>query len=320
MLEYVFVVLLVAGLAPRAALALVEGAIDPNVANSPWAGVVSITPSTGGIFSGALIDPYHVLTAAHVVYANKDTPANVTINLNGTGSLSSQIVASQVLVHPSYLVGNTPSDSQFAWHDDIAVIRLSQPAPVGTPSYSLFHGTPGQNGAPRTITMVAYGGYSDGNSASLLQGASATVKRVGRNRVDLLYADDEGSGKAEVFVFDFDGPTASTNVIPPNIGDNLTLGDNIEAGYAGGDSGSPVFVDDNGVWKLAGVGAFNGDPAAIPGNALQFGAIGGGMLVAPHADWITQQTALPVPEPEAYAMMLAGLAILSLTLRARRRP
>ena len=142
--------------------------------------------------------------------------------------------------------------------------------------------------------MVGYGGYGDGTSPTLLAGPSPSIKRVGQNQIDLLFPDDDtpSSGKAEVFVFDFDGPTAATNVMG-----GLTLGANVESGYAVGDSGSPVFINDNGIWKLAGIGAFNGNPPSVPGNPLQFGAIGGGILVAPYVDWIQQQT-LAVPDAQ----------------------
>lgn len=300
------------------ALALVEGVIDPNNPDSPWAGVVSIT-TPKGTFSGALIDPWHVLTAAHVVNAQKATPANVQVNLNVTGPLSSRITAHSIYVHPSYGTGNTASDQAFAWHDDVAVITLAQSAPPGVPAYPLLSGTPGVNGIPRDITLVAYGGYSDGVSASPLAGASPSIKRVGRNRVDLLVADDEGSGQAELFVFDLDGPTAASNVYGDPTPDNLTLGDDVEASYAGGDSGSPVFIRMGGTWYLAGIAAFNGSPAEEPGGALRFGAIGGGMLVAPYVDWIYQQTAMPLPEPRPLALWLGGLGMLGLYVTQRRR-
>lgn len=304
----------------RPAFALISATVDDNTTESPWAGVVSISPSSGGVFSGALIDSRHVLTAAHVVFGHAATPASAVVNLNYGGNLTSQITASQIFIHPSYTTGNTASDSTFAWNDDVAVTRLSQPVPVGVPTYPLFTGTPGQNGAPVTITMVAYGGFGDGISVALSAAANASVKRVGSNRVDQLLLDDEGSGKAEVFVFDFDGPTGATNFFGTAVNPNLTLGAGIEAGYAGGDSGSPAFVYVNGAYRIAGIGAFNGDPASIVGNENQFGAIGGGMIVAPYVQWINEQTALPVPEPATYAMMLVGLLLAGYAARRRTRP
>ncbi|HRH81509.1 MAG TPA: trypsin-like serine protease [Thiobacillaceae bacterium] len=311
------------GLAGGRAEALVGGVVDTNVPTSPWAGVVSIVPAGGGIYSGVLLDPWHVLTAAHVVYGTRDSPGNVAVNLNFAGTLSSVITASRIAIHPSYTTGNTASDKQFAWNDDLAVITLSRAVPAGVPTYPLFAGIPGRNGASRDITLVGYGGYANGTTSTVTVASHAGVKRVGRNRVDDLLPDDEGSGVAELFLFDLDGLDAATNLMG-----GPTLGENIEAGYAGGDSGSPAFVFDQGVWKVAGIAAFNGKADNGTGSALQFGAIGGGMLVAPYADWIRAQLApsasvltvvvQPVPEPQTWGMLLAGLGLVGLATARRR--
>lgn len=281
--------------------ALVGGTIDPNT-NMQWAGVVSITPAGGGVYSGALIDPYHVLTAAHVVAGHAGNPNGLTINFNAGGDLTHQVPVNRVYVHPDYGKGNVRGGKHFAWNDDIAVVRLSEPAPAGVPVYALASGTPGLNATPTHFTMVAYGGYSDGVSATLLQGSNASIKRVGENRVGALFpADDDGHGVPpgvmEVFAFTFDAPGVAGRL--PG-----------EAGYAGGDSGSPIFIQEAGGWRIAGVAAFNGNPANLPGSSIQYGAIGGGMVIAPYADWIQQQVASPVPEPETYALLLLGLGLV----------
>lgn len=290
--------------------ALVGGTVDANTTASPWAGVVSITPTTNGaVYSGALLDRYHVLTAAHVAASFASDPGKLKININAGGNLTQQLAASHVFVHPDYATGNLPSDNTFAWNDDIAVIRLAEPAAADVPVYPLFNGVPGLNGVTTTITMVAYGGYSDGVSSTLQQGANAAVKRVGQNRITNLFpADDEGAGApanvAEGFVFVFNEPNTTGAIAN-------------ESGYAGGDSGSPIFVNLNGVWRIAGVGAFNGSPGNIPGGAIQYGAVGGGMLVAPYTQWIQAQMTSPVPEPQTYALLLAGLGLVALAARRR---
>jgi secreted trypsin-like serine protease len=293
------------------AQALVGGTVDANTSTSPWAGVVSITPTTNGaVYSGALLDRYHVLTAAHVAASFARDPSKLKINVNAGGDLTQQLVASHVFVHPDYSTGNLPNDNTFAWNDDIAVIRLAEPVAANVPVYSLFNGTPGLGGVTTAFTMVAYGGFSDGVSTTLQQGSNTAVKRVGQNRVTGLFgADDEGGGAppnvAEGFVFIFNEPGT-----PGSIAD--------EAGYAGGDSGSPIFTNDNGVWRIAGVGAFNGNPSNVPGGAIQYGAIGGGMLIAPYAQWIQAQMTSPVPEPDTYALLLAGLGLVTLAARRLR--
>ncbi len=313
---------------PAPAFALMNGSgVDANTSDSPWAGVVSITASQGGTYSGALIGDRYVLTAAHVVYGNRNTPGNLIFNLNYGGNLTQQITGEAVFIHPSYTTGNTSSDSLFAWNDDIAVVRLSSPVVSGVPTYSVFTGSLSDK---REVTMVAYGGSGDGASGTVTSGSNPTVKRVGRNRVDVLLPDDEGSGQSEVHVFDFDGPNASTNVYGnPNDLANLTLGASSEAQYAGGDSGSPIFVNDNGIWKIAGIGAFNGGTELVCDKDAQgklsncintkFGSIGGGMVVAPYAGWIQAQMVSQVPEADTWAMLLAGLGLLAGFAQTRQK-
>lgn len=297
-----------------AANALVGGTIDPNT-STEWSGVVSITTIGGGVYSGALIDRTHVLTAAHVAAGFVNNPGDLKINVNFGGDLTQQITASQIFVHPDFQTGRVIGNGG-VWNDDIAVIRLSAPAAAGVTVYSLFdatlglalNGLPLLNGAPVNVKMVAYGAYADGVSPAAQAGGNAAVKRVGENRLEALYGADAETpgatppaGVAEGFLFDFDAGIAG------------------EASYAGGDSGSPVFVFYQNQWRIIGVGAFNGTPPNVETNSIQFGAIGGGMLVSPYTGWIQAQMAAPVPEPQTHALMLAGLGLVAAAARYRRR-
>ncbi|MEQ1662163.1 MAG: trypsin-like serine protease [Thiobacillus sp.] len=300
-----FGLILLALLSSTSAFAIVGGGgVDANTTSSPWAGVGSVTLS-GGQGSGALIGSQYVLTAAHVV-AGQSASA-ITFNLNVGGNLTQSIVAEAVTIHPSY-TGTSPG-LDGVWHDDLAIIKLSSPVASGTPYYDLFGG----DITGSVMTLVGYGSGGDGING-VTTGASASVKRTGQNKADLLIADDENSAINDVFVFDFDGADSSTNVFGSNMASNLALAD--EAQYAGSDSGSPVFVNDGGVWKIAGVGAFIGDTTASASD-VHFGAIGGGMLLAPHLAWISAQVT-PVPEPQVWVSLLVGLMLVGRAARRRR--
>jgi len=88
-----------------------------------------------------------------------------------------------------------------------------------------------------------------------------------------------------------------------------------------------VFVNDNGVWKIAGIAAFNGGTQLVCGKDAQgglincintkFGAIGGGMVVAPYAGWIQARMTSPVPEPHSWVSFLAGLGLIAGLMRQR---
>ncbi|MBW8328216.1 MAG: trypsin-like peptidase domain-containing protein [Thiobacillus sp.] len=289
-----------AALGNSSAFALVGGSLDANIDSSPWAGVGAITIS-GGVYSGVMLDSQHVLTAAHVVGGQVGTPGNVSFTLNVGGDLTHTYSASAISVYGGYTGMVVGADG--VWHDDLAIVRLSAPVAGVIPAYDLYGGSL----ANQTLTLVGYGRGGDGISGATI-GASASVKRVGQNRVDDLLVDDDGGAAKEVFIFDFDGPTSASNVYGPSSPTNLALDG--EAQFASGDSGSPVFVDDNGVWKIAGIANFN--------SGVLFGTIGGGTIVAPYQSWI-QATIAPVPEPHTWLMLLAGLGLVGAARYSRQR-
>lgn len=284
--------------------ALVGGATDPNVAASPWAGVGALSVN-GSTFSGVLVGSRHVLTAAHVV--GRAAPGKVSFVLN-TEAGSQTYAAESIIVFPGF-TGTRPG-ADGVWQDDLALIRLAAPVDTRVPVYGLYGGSL----ASEPVTLVGYGGGGDGVKG-VTSGAMTSVKRVGQNRVDKLLADDDGGSAPKVFVFDFDGPDAASNVFGPPDKANLTLGETIEAHYAGGDSGSPVFVRDKGAWKIAGIATFNGSTPISSGSNVLFGAIGGGTVVASYIPWVETAMA-PVPEPHAWWMLLAGLGLIGIRYRA----
>lgn len=267
------------------AAAVVGGAgVDPNSADSPWAGVGAITLKNGGTFSGALIGPRLVLTAAHVVAGNREHPENVRFHLNYGGDLTQSFQAQAIHVLPQF-AGARPGPGG-VWFGDMAVVELDARAPPGVPIYPLYAGDL-RLPLDTDFTLVGYGAGGDGLNGKTV-GSNPAVKRTGRNRPDLLIGRKEGPGLPEVFVFDFDGPGLDSNVFrPADDPRSPSLGDD-EAGLAGGDSGSPMFIHADGRWQILGVATFNGRAGRSGGSNVGFGAIGGGTFVAPYKDWLQQ--------------------------------
>ncbi len=255
--------------------AIVGGAgIDSEAERSPWSGVGAV--DTGqGLFSGALISPRHVLTAAHVV---KGRPvADLAFRLGAQADQGPRLAAKAVHIYPGFR--GAKRGPAGVWFDDLAIVELDEAAPAGTAVYGLY------TDFALLKSMVAFAGY--GGSGSGDQGVQATakphVRRVGYNRIDSLVRHSDGSGRPAVFLFDFDGPDFSSNAFKPDQPINASLGADMEATFAGGDSGAPVFVFDQGAWKIVGVAAF-----VITRDQQKglYGSIGGGMLVPAHLDWI----------------------------------
>lgn len=252
--------------------------VDPNRAESPWAGVGSLSvlhAETGelqGTYTAAAIDLRHVLTAAHVVHGR--APAQIRFNLNHGGDLTHRIAAAEVHVHPDY-TGFRPDPRTGIVHDDLAVVRLSEPLPFGVPLYRIY---PNPLPLGSVLTLVGYGGAGDGVRGVTVPG-SASVKRIGRNVFDRGVRDNGGSGAIEVYLFDFDGPDAASNRMGGS-----TLGNDREATLAGGDSGSPAFVPAaRGAWWIVGVNTFVAPQAS---GRDRFGALAGGMLLHAYRGWI----------------------------------
>lgn len=311
--------------------------IDANLPTSPFSGVVSlnIRYSNGDSFicSGAMITPWHVLTAAHCVDSNGqgqviniNQPGNdVRAVFNASNILGDPgraiITANQVLMHSDYNgFGVCPTGMPgFCVNDDIAIVRLAERAPDAAAIYDIYQG-PVNEGT--TFTMVGYGTSGDGWDGYYVSPAFR-VKRSGANVFDFAEANDEagfdaGSAK-EVWYADFDGvlpdgSAADTFCDPSVLGVAIcgaSLGNGIEANIGGGDSGGPSFVMVNGRYQIVANNTFGFAMGYSPKGG--FGDGMGGILLDSYDEWITAA----VPEPGSLA--LVGLAFAAIGATRRRR-
>ena len=307
-----------------------EARVDANTLDSRFSGVVSIFTQRAGrgyICTGALVGKRSVVSAGHCVDADGNgvaidlnAPGNsVEVVFNHNGDYADIIGASAISIDAGYQgFGKCPAGStrRSCVNDDVAVITLGRDAPADAKVYKIATNplTVGTR-----IMMAGYGTSGDGVNGYTVD-PEFHIKRVGQNYVDLLDLDDEQgfSGRAEVFVADFDGAGEDTHctyfdVCTPQ------LPNDVEGGIGGGDSGGPSFVEMYGELTLVANNTFSRRYFAdqIDGT---FGTALGGMILGSYSDYINRATGGDVTfVPEPGSVMLFGLGALALAGARRRK-
>lgn len=260
--------------------ALEGGVVDSNDA-AAFASVGSLARTGGGVFSGVLVTPDYVLTAAHVVFGSSPGSFSFNVNYTGIAAEQRQFAVDAIHVAPGFAGFLTNGEITFG---DLALVHLATPVPAAVPILPLADSA---IPADALITLVGYGG------------TGANVKRRGTNLAELLLAPGDGQ-PAAAFAYDYD-------TVPPK-----TV---LEATVVGGDSGGAVFVEASGELRLAGISTFSWTSPSEPGVGPVRG--GGGMILSAYRPWIDQVTA--VPEPASWGLLLAGGAVIVWSARRRRR-
>ena len=310
-----------------------------------YSGVVTLIMNYGAagsfICSGTLLpDRVSILTAAHCVTDGPTLarPISTTVffpnsDADGLPSQGANVGSRSVTlynVHPSYT-------GEVIDQNDIAVLRMSAPAPTSARAYGLFAGS---NLTGTQFNVAGYGARSNAGG-NLGANLGAGRLRQGQNRYDFRFGDADFDnfwvdldangenffGNAEIaysYVSDFDNGR-SANDASCRLAGALSLGGgkycNLglgldEVGVAGGDSGGPQFI--NG--QISSVtsyglsfGAGFGDLEDVLNSS--FGEFSGYVPVFIHTAFIN---ASMVPEPATIVLMMTGLAALGVIARRRR--
>lgn len=294
---------MMAGAAPDSA----QARVDPNLPTSPWSGAVSVVVG-GAPYSGVVIGPRHVLTAAHVAGGQLPTAVQVVVNTTATP------VTMSVSAVSTYPGASFP-------YDDLTVLRLAQPVPAGTAVYPIVDAAASTG---TRLVLVGYGASGNGNVGPSVAG-SASVKRSGQNVLDQFTDRLDASGRTSpFFLYDFDAPTGNGPL------GGAGLGNTRETCVAGGDSGSGAFIETAIGPALYGLLTVALNFSAGSTATSVFGSGGGGLILShpPYLDWLraqTDQTAVPlsqltaadVPVAPAWALGLAGLAFATRLMHRR---
>jgi len=143
----------------------------PDASSSAY----TIQPGTGydgvvRVSTGTLLPRgRHVLTAAHVVEDVVLAGLRVFLSLPG---LAPSLPATAVTLHPAYEAAGA--------NNDLAIIRLSDPAPVGAERFDIYRGS---DEVGREVTLVGYGAPATG-ATGLSSGSETPTRRGGTNRID----------------------------------------------------------------------------------------------------------------------------------------
>lgn len=243
----------------------------------------SINENVAAYGTGTLINNEWVLTAAHLWPTGSSLSLSFKIGAAGaetiyTGQLSS------LSLHPNWTIAPYPlknAEVNLSQGWDIALFRLTQPVSGITPA-KLYEGA---NEWDQYGYTVGYGRI--GSGTVILQDNTLGSKLAMQNvidRVTLQGSTPSSKGyTGGILVSDFDGgtlrPETNTLVSPgfPVSDGNQPLFQNPfgtvvgvsssavqtdwEGGTAKGDSGGPTFINDGGVYKIAGITSWGTNPA-----------------------------------------------------------
>lgn len=225
------------------------------------------------------VSGFHLITAEH--YA---------ISVGNSFTIGGE----QFEVTAMYSPGNDPGESV---PPDLRILELKNNTNPGNPMpgyYQLYTGsfTVGQD----TI-IVGTGNTGEDYSTYYTETPETRAKRWGTNEYTSSARIDSDRDDPP------DGADWSTFCIKMNYNTDHT---EYEAGVGGGDSGSGVFVNDGGVWKLAAINLYQDEDHS--------GRLNGALAasVPRYSQWINDT----IPEPATVSLL--GLGVLVLTGRRRR--
>lgn len=216
------------------------------------------------VASGVLIDDEWILTAGHNFYVAEEqskpaTPSGIQVRIGNDPNNPEAIYGvSQVIFHPTWIAGQ----QELSHANDLCLVKLIHPISNITPA-PLF--TSNNEMVGNDVWHCGFGAYSDrpGQNPNLHSKKHAIHNILDRVKTGFTTTTAGVTFNGGLLAFDFDNPSGSIN----SLGDNTVNADeailgagtssagtlDFEGTTVTGDSGGPLFLLDNGVWKVAGI-------------------------------------------------------------------
>lgn len=254
-----------------------------NNAASPGAGFDGVVRVSTGVMygSGVLLNGGRaVLTAAHLLYGA--TPSDITVYFETSDGLHAAGAAG-IKLFPDYDTVNS--------NGDLALVLLSEPAPVSADRYGLYRD---DDAVSQRFTMVGYGLPGTGETGADHNYAGNYLRLKAENRFDAdvstlkeaLQDNPAWNPLADsLLVADFDNGESRYDALGFLLGTSGT-GTASEGMITSGDSGSPAFIAD----RVSGIASYIGiyhdkDYDGVPLNS-SIGELGFWQRVGYYQEWI----------------------------------
>ena len=232
------------------------------------------------VASGVVIDEEWILTAGHNFYdlSEQSTPApksGILVKLGNNPNLSTSTYSvSEIVFHPTWLAGN----QELNHANDLCLIKVSNVISGVTPAVIFNQSNESLNSV---VWHCGFGDYSklSGQNPDLFSKKHAMSNILDRIKDGFQTSHAGITYNGGLLAFDFDNPSGSINSLGDAIvnedegllgnGTSTAMALDFEGTTVSGDSGGPLFIFDNGVWKVAGIlsgGADEPIPNHVDGN------------------------------------------------------